>query len=263
MNSASDGHDTSDFYSRSSSESADMDLDSSPERDDSQFTNEPVSEVLEQAGTTDHILDDDSSEASVLLSSTRASNHKRRLSSPDNDTVKRRKVPQDTRPSPTYTRALPPCGIVPAEVMLHIFSFLPPDALCRCMRVNSACRTYLTIAHESMSVVQPKGLTRLDVPNCEQVWATSRQVFTPLLPSPLRGFSENQMLAFLGHSTCDHCGALPNIFGSAQLPPTIWSAGPGVDGVRTIWPFKSRLCGKCFATKTVTVSFLHGDPCLS
>jgi len=178
---------------------------------------------------------------------------KRRLSSsPTDDTSKKRKVGFSNQVE-IYSSTFSATKGLPTELWQRVFSSLPPDDLCRCLRVNHAFHSYLTQADVSMSV-KPlyRGVDHLQVMDSESVWVGSRKVFAPSLPRPLLpGITERELLSLLGRSVCQSCGAQPS-----ERTMMASSVGPGQYGVRIIWPFAKRLCGSCFSNECMTVGHL-------
>lgn len=196
--------------------------------------------------------------------------------SPEQSTVKRKLSPVDhepeivqkrqkvtTIPEQYYSNTVPRTAGPPAEIWQHVFLYLTPDSLSCCLRVNKAFHSYLTFTAANMSIRLPsrKGgrqRTGLKLIDSEAIWTSARKLFAPNLPRPLSGFSEMQMFQLLGGKYCQGCGEPPTGPVNARNP---FDAGPGVHGVRIIWSFSARLCGRCFDSSAIKVSLLSLSPC--
>ncbi|GAB7352667.1 hypothetical protein MBLNU459_g3031t1 [Dothideomycetes sp. NU459] len=168
---------------------------------------------------------------------------KRRLDSqePEPEPVKRQRIQHAAQHY--FSPSLAPTAGLPAEVWQHIFLYFPPDTLSRCLRVNRAFSSYLTRLTANMSVRLPPRHNGVKVLDSDAIWTSSRKLFAPNMPRPLSGFGEMQMFQLLGGKRCQGCGAMPAHPPSAATP---YTAGPGANGVRVIWSFYARLCGRCF-----------------
>lgn len=172
----------------------------------------------------------------------------KRTASPQesNDSLKRLKVLSEPRRDSSLT-SYPP--LLP-EIWQHIFTFLDPLTLCRLCRVNKSFASYLECG------ATPSARPDLSLKAClkpidgEAVWALSRQAHLPSLPAPISGISEYDMLTLITQAHCQTCHRKPTM---PRSNINMWQAGPGVDGVTLIWPFKRRLCGTCFLKATVKV----------
>ncbi|KAF2860658.1 hypothetical protein K470DRAFT_257664 [Piedraia hortae CBS 480.64] len=124
----------------------------------------------------------------------------------------------------------------------RVFLQLPPTALARCL---SVCRTFHTLLTHSKTSggKQVKG-SEMD---SEAIWAEARKNYLPTLPRPLLRCSELQMLQLLGGKRCQFCRRSPGTH--HQYSP--YSGGPGIDGVRIIWPFGIRTCGLCWGLQSM------------
>jgi hypothetical protein len=153
-----------------------------------------------------------------------------------------------------FSPAIPTTANLPAEVWQHVFLYLTPDDLSRCLRVSRLFRSYLTDLTGTMSVRLPLRRNGLKILDSEAIWTSARKQFAPNLPRPLAGFTEMHMFQLLGGRDCQACGALPL---QPNQPTTPFDAGPGHGGVRIIWSFSARLCSECFELYSVKVV-----PCL-
>ena len=149
-----------------------------------------------------------------------------------------------------------PSSVLPAELWQYIFCFVPPVSLGRLLRVSSAFNAFLILektdeSHPGLyhrSVVKPM--------TAHSVWAASRKRFCPGLPKPLRGLQELDMWRLLRGRNCQMCGEImaPSLEIPSESP---WESGPGEKGVRVIWPFGIRCCGRCLQKNTEKVSPHH------
>jgi hypothetical protein len=150
-------------------------------------------------------------------------------------------------PSPPISSDLRCAGLPPA-VWQHIFLFCSLADLGRLMQVNRPFFSYLTDVH-NVSVSKPDSAC-LRLLKSESVWASARNALSPRPPKPLPGFTELQMWQLVWSAHCQFCHR------SNVLAPgdKIWQQGPGMTGVRTIWPFGIRACGPCLLQQCQTVS---------
>jgi len=159
-------------------------------------------------------------------------------------------------PRQYFSTAVPGTSGLPAEAWQHVFLYLAPDTLCRCLGVNKAFNQYLTSVTASSSGRLPLRKTGLKLLDSEAIWMSARKTFAPNLPRPLAGLGEMDMIQMLGGHLCQICGSPP----SGQVQATsAFDAGPGPNGVRIIWPYGTRMCGPCFNTHSLKASRL----CLS
>lgn len=165
---------------------------------------------------------------------------------------KRQRV--NANPEQYFSTAIPRTAGLPAEIWQYIFLYLTPDNLSCCLRVNKPFYTYLTSTTAAMSIRLPPKRSGLKLMDGESIWASARKVFAPNLPRPLAGFSEMQMFQLLGGKACQICGQPPSGQVNARTP---YDAGPGTVGVRIIWSFSARMCGKCFDTTSLKVKRLE------
>ena len=140
---------------------------------------------------------------------------------------------------------------LPVELWQHIFLYLPPAMLCRCLRVCRTFNNYLTqtkavpVARKTSS----KGQPRVRVLDSEAIWSNARKNFFSNMPRPLARCNELQMLQLIGGKTCQFCYSPPEP--SPATSP--FNSGPGPDGLRVFWPFGVRACGRCIESNTLKV----------
>ncbi|KKZ62967.1 hypothetical protein EMCG_02678 [[Emmonsia] crescens] len=137
-------------------------------------------------------------------------------------------------------------AILPGEVWQHIFTFLPPTSLGRILCVNKTFRSLLTPSEALPDFPQTSGLLKYLNPN--SIWSVSRRAFHPGMPRPMSFLTELEMWKLIYGSNCQFCGKPSS--SSSSIDSTIWEAGPGLDGVRIIWPFGIRSCGECIQVKS-------------
>ncbi|CAD0114865.1 unnamed protein product, partial [Aureobasidium uvarum] len=188
-------------------------------------------------------------DSSVPLSA--QSKGKRRFGAEDHQT----QMPQKRRrlvltAEPYFSPAIPTSASLPAEIWQHVFLYLTPDDLSRCLRVSRLFRSYLADLTATMSIRLPPHRNGLKLLDSEAIWTSARKLFAPNLPRPLAGFTEMHMFQLLGGRDCQACGALPL---QPNQPTTPFDAGPGHGGVRVIWSFSARLCSECFELYSVKV----------
>ena len=137
---------------------------------------------------------------------------------------------------------------LPVEIWQQIFLYLPPAMLCRCLRVGKSFNSYLTTTKALLA--PKKGPTKVRLLDSEAIWAHARKTFFPNLPRPLSRCSELQMLQLVGGRKCQFCMRTPE----PSPATTPFNCGPGHDGLRVIWPFGIRACGRCIENNTLKVS---------
>lgn len=159
------------------------------------------------------------------------------------DLAKKRKLSEPGAPGLTgpWTAGLP------VEAWQQVFHSLPPALLSRCLRV---CRNFHGYLTKTAAVSVPKGHTRLHVVDSEAIWTHARKIFFPNLPRPLSRLTELEMLQLVSGKTCQFCFRMP-VPSPANTP---FNCGPGPDGLRVIWPFGIRACGRCIENNTLRAS---------
>jgi hypothetical protein len=151
-------------------------------------------------------------------------------------------------PSALISSDLRQCAGLPPVVWQHIFLFCSLADLGRLIQVNRLFLSYLTDVH-NVSVFKPDPVC-LRLLKSESIWASARNALSPRPPKPLQGFTELQMWQLAWGRNCQFCST------SSSFTPgeKIWQKGPGMNGVRTIWPFGIRACGPCLLQQSQTVS---------
>ncbi|KAI5284033.1 hypothetical protein KEM54_001633, partial [Ascosphaera aggregata] len=156
---------------------------------------------------------------------------------------------------------------LPAEIWQHIFTFLPPIALGKLMRVNRSFKALLNPYASSFPIddtITPgespaPGILRPISPST--IWSVSRKAFHAGAPRPLSYYNEFEMCKLLYRTDCQFCGkkSAKNASGEACTITTttnnnnnnnpssssLLQGDPGPDGVRIIWPFGVRVCANC------------------
>jgi hypothetical protein len=144
---------------------------------------------------------------------------------------------------------------LPAAILQHIFTFTDPVTLGRLLRVN---RLFRSLLDPDQPLPQTNGSTqtgRLAVRKQNSVWAISRRLNLPGFPKPMDSMTEIEAWRLLRGSLCQYCGKKsmhPTPF--SQTDP--FNCGPGLDNVRSIWPFRVRSCGSCLRSRLIEVSIL-------
>ena len=162
---------------------------------------------------------------------------------------KRRKV-EDQHIS--HCPELPIVSGLPAEIWQSIFKQLHPTTLGCLMQVNHAFHRYLSDTKAHRWFNPRKG--RLQVLDAETVWSDARKLSCPNMPRPLINRREKDMWKLILGRSCMFCGKVSRVRSHPEKP---FENGPGLDGVRTIWPFAVRTCGPCLeihSRKVVTKS---------
>ena len=150
-------------------------------------------------------------------------------------------------PAQDITTSPPGPAGLPAEIWQQVFLYLPPAMLCRSLRVCRDFHFYLTST--KAAPVARKGQTKVRLLDSETIWTQARKTYFPGLPRPLRRCTELEMLQLIGGQTCQFCNRVP-IPSHATTP---FNCGPGPDGLRVIWPFGIRACGRCLENNTLKV----------
>ncbi|QVM06328.1 hypothetical protein D8B26_001040 [Coccidioides posadasii str. Silveira] len=130
---------------------------------------------------------------------------------------------------------------LPGEIWQHVFSFLPPTSLGRVLQVNHVFKDLLTadVTELSAKGATPRSLKYVH-PN--SIWSSSRKTFHPGMPRPLSHLSELDMWRLVRGTACQFCNKSGFISSSDN---SVWENGPGINGVRIIWPFAVRACSEC------------------
>lgn len=153
--------------------------------------------------------------------------------------------PSSTHDPPTSLERLPP------GVLQRIFSFLPPYSLQCLLHVSSLCRALLVPA--CTLPFQPDGSKDLPLVPQDTLWKSARMRYFPGMPKPMAGHSEYESFMLILNRSCQFCAKLPPVPQSHRDP---YNAGPGLTGVRIIWPFRIRSCSACLETRIKEVGCL-------
>ena len=140
------------------------------------------------------------------------------------------------------------------QIWQRVFCFVPPVFLGRLLRVN---RSFHSLLNPKMSPIyhDPAENTGAAMyQSAETIWAASRRRFCPGLPKPLHGLSELQMWRLLRGSDCQLCATRSSLL-TPSPTSSLWESGPGATGVRIIWPFGIRCCGKCLRIHSEKVRY--------
>lgn len=141
-----------------------------------------------------------------------------------------------------------------AEVWHHIFSFCPPRSLGNLLRVNKLFNHYLdpssSLINREVTLPTTKGVLRFLKPNA--IWQHSRRLFWPQMPVPLRSsMAEIDMWRLACSLKCQKCEKKTAAQSNISSTPAVSCLGPGLDGVAVIWPFATRLCGRCLVKTSI------------
>ena len=149
---------------------------------------------------------------------------------------------------------------LPAVLWQHILCYVPPVFLGRMLSVNHAFNTYLNPGKSEVdstplpnSVLQPL--------KAELIWAISRRRFCPGVPRPIHGLNELEMWKLLKGTACQICEQV-KVDISVANPRDPWESGPGETGVRVVWPFGLRCCGRCLQNNTQKVRKCRRHCCI-
>ncbi|KIX01805.1 uncharacterized protein Z518_09532 [Rhinocladiella mackenziei CBS 650.93] len=176
--------------------------------------------------------------------------------SPDAETGSKRPrmskmVPGGTRPGQYEDIVLrDPLTLVdlPHEILQHIFTFVDPVSLGRLIRVN---RSFRSLLDPTTSLPQASGQVKhLTIRSQDLIWATSRKTFLQGFPKPMDDMTELEMWRLVRGRFCQYCGKKTRK-GDQSLISSPWTAGPGPETIRTIWPFRVKSCGSCLEPRLI------------
>lgn len=149
---------------------------------------------------------------------------------------------------------------LPAEIWHHIFTFLPPRSLGNSLRVNKLFYNYLDpsplVKVPCPSFSEPpswQSRKRLSICKPDSIWQSSRRLFWPRMPSPLKGRSEVDMWRLACSQFCQFCNIKDGAGGEITRAKDQWHRGPGAKGVSPIFPFFVVSCGSCLADRILKV----------
>lgn len=157
--------------------------------------------------------------------------------------------------SPVSNGIVPDKSLLAPEVWHHIFTFCPPKTLGNLLSVNKLFHQYLSPS-SSAKIDYPPSAPRgvLTVLKPHNIWQSSRRLFWPHMPAPLRSMSELSMWRLLCSTKCQECNRSPTP--EVETPAHNVHNGPGLEGVTLIWPFGVRVCGPCLLEQAVKVRHL-------
>ncbi|KAH7379208.1 hypothetical protein DE146DRAFT_774031 [Phaeosphaeria sp. MPI-PUGE-AT-0046c] len=199
------------------------------------------------ASSADFYEPEDKSPATAQAAQSTMSFTKRKAEDGSSAHDKKRKLES---PFPRVSSDLRPCAGLPPAVWQHVFLACSLPDLGRLMQVNRSFLSYLTDVH-NVSVSNPDS-TCLRLLKSDSVWASARNALSPRPPKPLKGFSELQMWQLAWSRRCQFCSKSS----SFSAGDKIWQQGPGLSGVRAIWPFGIRACGPCLMQQCQTETSL-------
>lgn len=141
---------------------------------------------------------------------------------------------------------------LPAVLWQHILCYVPPVYLGRMLSLNHAFHTYLTPGKIEKEPIPLPSNTVQSI-KAETIWAISRRRFCPGIPRPIHGSNELEMWKLLKGNGCQICEQV-KVDTPGANPQDPWEAGPGDTGVRVVWPFGLRCCGRCLQENTQKVT---------
>lgn len=140
--------------------------------------------------------------------------------------------------------------ILPPEILQNVFSFVDPYSLARLMAV---CQTFSVLIDPSKTLPASRtAFQRVGFRDQNDLWALSRRAFAQDAPRPMNSMNELRSWQLVRGHSCQFCGKKP-VIKITSLPTAPWNQGPGTDGVRSIWPFQVRSCGRCLEPRLVKV----------
>lgn len=158
---------------------------------------------------------------------------------------------------PDSAAHLPPVAGLPAHLWQNVFLYLPPVSLGRLLQVNRAFYTLLTRVDEPDHGSHLPPSQRLV--SSESIWSSARKTYFPTIPRPLMAHSELSMWRLLKGRRCQFCTKTPRF---DPHPASVWEGGPAAEGVRVIWHFGIRSCGRCLEERSQSVCrFILSPPC--
>jgi len=153
---------------------------------------------------------------------------------------------------------VPDKSLLAPEVWHRIFTFCPPKTLGNLLSVNKLFHQYLSPSSSDQSGLPPSAPQGvLSVLKPHDIWQSSRRLYWPRMPTPLRSMSELGMWRLLCSTRCQECNKSPSREAGALVDYV--HNGPGTEGVTLIWPFGIRVCGPCLLQKAVKVRNLTCD----
>ncbi|KAL5089437.1 hypothetical protein Trisim1_005714 [Trichoderma cf. simile WF8] len=140
---------------------------------------------------------------------------------------------------------------LPAELWHHIFSFLSPVTLGRCLRVNRLFHRYLDPVSPFISTTVIHVPTTRILPTLppDAIWRASRCLHWPAMPAPLKGKFELDMWRFACIRFCQFCGQLDKAYNTTE--DSSKPRRPGNTTVSPIFPFFINSCGNCLVGKSI------------
>ena len=174
------------------------------------------------------------------------------------ETHKKVRLDGETEKPSAGNGTVPDKSLLAPEVWHRIFTFCPPKTLGNLLSVNKLFHQYLNPSSSDQIVSPPSApLGVLSALRPHDIWQSSRRLFWPRMPSPLRSMSELSMWRLLCSTRCQECNKSPSR--EAETPADNVHNGPGTEGVTLIWPFGIRVCGPCLLQKAVKVRHLICD----
>lgn len=171
---------------------------------------------------------------------------------------KRARLDNGPEKSSVSNGIVPDKSLLAPEVWHHIFTFCPPKTLGNLLSVNKLFHQYLnpsSSVHNDHTPPAPRGVLRVLKPH--HIWLSSRRLFWPHMPAPLRSMGQLNMWRLLCSTKCQQCNKSPAPEG--ETPADNVHNGPGLEGVALIWVFGIRVCGSCLLGQAVKVRHLYGS----
>ena len=143
---------------------------------------------------------------------------------------------------------------LPPEILQHVFSYVDPISLGRLLFVNRLFNVLL----DPVKPLPPTSVSTkvLHLKPQNDIWISARRTYMSTCPRPMEDMSELEMWRLIHGTRCQFCSRTPkNRFPPLTKAASLWSSGPGPEGVRTIWPFRCRSCGPCLEVRIVKVEY--------
>ncbi|KIW65536.1 hypothetical protein PV04_07790 [Phialophora macrospora] len=147
-------------------------------------------------------------------------------------------------------RSLLTLADLPPEILQHVFTFADPITLGRLICVNRTFRSLLDPACRLPPNSASSMIKHLPIRKQDFIWTISRRTFLQGFPKPMDAMTELEMWRLVRGHSCQFCGKkVTQLLSYSTSDP--WNAGPGLDNVRPIWPFRVRSCGRCLQPRLV------------
>jgi hypothetical protein len=145
-------------------------------------------------------------------------------------------------------------SLLPPEIWHHIFTFCPPKVLGNLLQVNKSFNAYLDPSSPG-NPIDSLSISSAQILSPDAIWRASKRLFLlPGMPVPIAGKSELDMWKLACGSSCQFCGKKRPT--TPAIPSDQWHAGPGENGVVSVWSFGIRTCGSCLQKESLKVLFI-------